>query len=136
MSNEQQYQASEAKQDLGGILSQLNNLKQKLELLDGLTEDIKAQFSKASEDLNGVLNFIEFVKQESEAVEKEEFMQNDQKLLTKEDKTMPKPTEGETFEQFMTRCMYDTNARTIYAEDQTRFKACMLQSRGENFRDS
>mgnify|MGYP003153474553 CR=1 FL=1 len=139
MADEQQYLISTAKEDLGGILSTLNELKENFESLEGLAQEVKDDLSQASEQLNNV--FTSIVKkidelESAEAEEKEEFLNNEQKMLTKDDRPMPKPSDGETFEQFMTRCMYDTNARTIHPDDQMRFKACMLQTKNQDFRES
>jgi hypothetical protein len=137
MSEENQYQISTAKEDLGGILSNLNEFKEKLDSLEDLSQETKDSFSEASEALNNIFISIEKQMADLESAKAEEILETDEKkLLNKDDKQMPKPNDGETFEQFMTRCIYDTNARTMHPDDQARFKACMLEGQGIDFRES
>ena len=137
MAEENQYKISTAKEDLDGILSDLNEFKEKLDSLEDLPQETKDSFSQASEILNNIFISIENKISELESLKAEEILETDDKrFLNKDDKKMPKPNDGETFDQFMTRCMYDTNARTMHADDQNRFKACMLEGQPIDFRES
>jgi hypothetical protein len=137
MPEETKYEIQAAQEDLGNLVESFINLKENIANIDCITEDAKDSLQKASEELNKVLQSIakQIEQQELDESEAEEPREGDTSL-TKDDKNMPDVKAGETFEAWMTRCMWDTNARSLYPEDQTRFQACMLKGKGEDFRDS
>ena len=135
MSEETKYEIQAAQEDLGNLVQSFLNIKENIATIDCISEESRDSLEKVSEELNKVLESIA-EQINSQQVEESEAKDDQDVLLTKEDRKMPDVKAGETFEAWMTRCMWDTNARTLYADDQERFKACMLKGKGEDFRES
>ncbi|MBL69633.1 MAG: hypothetical protein CMO74_14525 [Verrucomicrobiales bacterium] len=75
----------------------------------------------------------------------EEEQKNKNNFLSNEDKRYPTPSEGESGDGFMGRCITDPNMKQRYPEQSDRFMACMLifndapeeatENPGEKFED-
>lgn len=134
MSEETKYEIQAAQEDLGNLVQNFLNFKENIATIECISEESRDSLEKVSEELNKVLESV--ADQIASQKEESEAKDDNDVLLTKDNRKMPDTKAGETFEAWMTRCMWDTNARTLYADDQARFKACMLQGRGADFRES
>jgi hypothetical protein len=75
----------------------------------------------------------------------EESQRENNNFLSNEDKRYPTPSEGESGDGFMGRCISDSNMKNRYSEQSDRFMACMLiynnapeeatENPGEKFED-
>lgn len=134
-------------EDMKAILSTITEIKEKLASIDSFPKDTQEDLSKASELIDNVIkkaseSYDLENKKNKESSQKAELKDGEkQNVGSPEEKTdspfkvgMPSPQSGDTIDDFITRCMYDVNSRTLYADTQERFKACMLQGNGFQFR--
>ena len=138
---------SKASEDIDLIFSTIKEIKEKLMSIDALPQEAQQKACEAADQINLLIK--ESVSYDLENQPPEE---SSQKAELKDGETkegtetevkkkdgpfelpMPSPRSGDTIDDFMTRCMYDTNSRTLYSNEQERFKACMLRGNGFDFR--
>lgn len=98
-----------------------------------LEEWMKSSIISSCDDLEQVCQSIEYEMAYPRSVEKlppegldEESQKQENNYLSNEDKRYPTPQEAETGDEFMGRCLSDTNMKNRYPEQSDRFMACML----------
>lgn len=146
---EQKDSSVQTEEDIKLILSAFNEMKDKLTSISFLPEQALEKVCKAAEEIDSLIRESVSAydlenKEPEESSQKAELKDGDPVDGTEEgdipekkgdfEVAMTSPRSGETIDDFMTRCMYDTNSRTLYSNEQDRFKACMLKGNGFNFR--
>ena len=117
------YRSRVVKSSLFHIWKHARNMYDMVGDDDAMEDWVREKVRVAYEALDEASRYIEY---DQMFPPKEEQEEGENNFLSNEDKRYPTPVDSESGNQFMTRCITDSNMNQRYPEQDDRFAACML----------